>query len=240
MNGVIDAGFDSNNIGQSVFDDNLDYVDGDSVDSGFSAVPDIDVNGVPDDGQDFRDTGNVVTGSGNDVSGNTYVIDYSEPIDYDALAEIIDDSLQRATLYQVYPSSAAIQVYRDVVQSIDGDFGYVVMANNSSNDVYLYFSKDYDVSGNKIYLHSPVTYCRYYTYRPSSSSSTQYLYQVSSTGNQTFDVSSQLVYTNLKEGYPDLLPYKRDFDYMSKILICICMLLCVFGLYAKGNRKDVG
>lgn len=184
------------------------------------------------------------TGSGNDVSLPSdvppveqiinYTIEQNLDFDYETLVE----QLERTALYTIYPNAQAVAVYRDVLNSYDGDFGYVLSSGTSSSDVYLYVSRDYTVSGSQIVLQYPVTVHHYYTYRPSSSSSTQYRYEVSqNVGQQFFNLNTALVYTNLKEGYPDILPYKRNFSYFSVYFIMFILFL-VFGLLLVKNRRD--
>lgn len=188
--------------------------------------------------------GDAFTGSGNDVSmpGDSppveqiinYTIEQNLDFDYEALVE----QLERTALYTIYPNAQAVAVYRDVLNSYDGDFGYVLSTGASSSDVYLYVSRDYFVSGSQIVLQYPVTAHRYYTYRPSSSSSTQYRYEVShNVGQQSFNLGTALVYTNLKEGYPDIMPYKRNFSYFSAYFIMFVLFL-LFGLILVKNRRD--
>lgn len=188
--------------------------------------------------------GDTFTGTGNDVSfpNNTpaveqiinYTIEQNLDFDYETLVE----QLERTALYTIYPNAQAVAVYRDVLNSYDGDFGYVLTSGTSSSDVYLYVSRDYTVSGSQIVLQYPVTVHRYYTYRPSSSSSTQYRYEVSqNAGQQSFNLGTTLVYTNLKDGYPDIMPYKRNFSYFSVYFIMFILFL-LFGLFLVKNRRD--
>lgn len=188
--------------------------------------------------------GDPFSGSGNDVSLPddsptveqiiNYTIEQNLDFDYGTLVE----QLERTALYTIYPNAQAVAVYRDVLNSYDGDFGYVLSSGTSSSDVYLYVSRDYAVSGDQVVLQYPVTVHRYYTYRPSSSSSTQYRYAVSyNSGQQSFNLGTSLIYTNLKEGYPDILPYKRNFSYFSVYFIMFVLFL-VFGLLLIKNRRD--
>lgn len=188
--------------------------------------------------------GDTFTGSGNDVFVPSdappveqiinYTIEQNLDFDYETLVE----QLERTALYTIYPNVQAVDVYRGVLNSYDGDFGYVLSSGTSSSDVYLYVSRDYTVSGNQIVLQYPVTVHRYYTYRPSTSSSTQYRYEVShNVGQQSFNLNTSLIYTNLKEGYPDILPYKRNFSYFSVYFIMFVLFL-VFGLLLIKNRRD--
>lgn len=188
--------------------------------------------------------GDTFTGSGNDVSFPSdsppveqiinYTVEQNLDFDYETLVE----QLERTALYTIYPNAQAVAVYRDVLNSYDGDFGYVLTSGTSSSDVYLYVSRDYTVSGSQIVLQYPVTVHRYYTYRPSSSSSTQYRYEVSrNVGQQSFNLGTTLVYTNLKDGYPDIMPYKRNFSYFSVYFIMFILFL-LFGLFLVKNRRD--
>lgn len=202
---------------------------------------------LPDDTSSpdsFVPEGDTFTGSGNDISFPidtppveqviNYTIEQNLDFDYETLVE----QLERTALYTIYPNAQAVAVYRDVLNSYDGDFGYVLTSGTSSSDVYLYVSRDYTVSGSQIVLQYPVTVHRYYTYRPSSSSSTQYRYQVSqNAGQQSFNLGTALVYTNLKDGYPDIMPYKRNFSYFSVYFIMFILFL-LFGLFLVKNRRD--
>lgn len=203
---------------------------------------------LPDDASSPQSSpvseGDAFTGSGNDVSLPddsptveqiiNYTIEQNLDFDYGTLVE----QLERTALYTIYPNVQAVAVYRDVLNSYDGDFGYVLSSGSSSSDVYLYVSRDYAVSGDRVVLQYPVTVHRYYTYRPSSSSSTQYRYEVSyNAGQQSFNLGTSLIYTNLKEGYPDILPYKRNFSYFSVYFIMFVLFL-VFGLLLIKNRRD--
>lgn len=203
---------------------------------------------LPDDASSPQSSpvpeGDVFTGSGNDVSLPddsptveqiiNYTIEQNLDFDYGTLVE----QLERTALYTIYPNVQAVAVYRDVLNSYDGDFGYVLSSGSSSSDVYLYVSRDYAVSGDQVVLQYPVTVHRYYTYRPSSSSFTQYRYEVSyNAGQQSFNLGTSLIYTNLKEGYPDILPYKRNFSYFSVYFIMFVLFL-VFGLLLIKNRRD--
>lgn len=203
---------------------------------------------LPDDASSPQSSpvpdGDAFTGSGNDVSLPddsptveqiiNYTIEQNLDFDYGTLVE----QLERTALYTIYPNVQAVAVYRDVLNSYDGDFGYVLSSGSSSSDVYLYVSRDYAVSGDQVVLQYPVTVHRYYTYRPSSSSFTQYRYEVSyNAGQQSFNLGTSLIYTNLKEGYPDILPYKRNFSYFSVYFIMFVLFL-VFGLLLIKNRRD--
>lgn len=138
--------------------------------------------------------------------------------------------------YNVYPNTNAVNVFEYVVNSLDGHFGYVVLSGADTNSTYLYYSKDFEVIGNVIYLYAPVTFCNYYSYRPSSSSSYVYTYTVNTVSDVNFTLSNQLVYTNLMDGYPDLLPYKSNESYSFLIIIAFLVFMC-FALLFKNVRK---
>lgn len=215
---------------QDVFPDDVppQMDDPGDMDPGASLVPPAftgsgnSVNIYLPDGSDVSEDG---SGS---VSIVTPDIDYvaladalSNSIDYDAIV----DALSASPMYTVYPSTSAVAVFEKVLNNIDGKFGYVVQSGSSTNETMLYFADDYSVSGSNITLKSPVTYCRYYSYRPTSSSNTVYTYSVSTVGDMSFTLSNQLVYTNLKDGYPDLIEYKRRDYYLMAWVIAFCLIM---------------
>lgn len=138
--------------------------------------------------------------------------------------------------YNVYPNTAAVNVFTDVLNGVEGNFGYVILSGSDSNSTYLYYSADFEVSGRSITLFSPVTFCNYYSYRPTSSSSYVYTYTVSTLGDISFTVSNQLIYTNLLDGYPDVLPYKSRETYLLFFIIALSIMLVLFSLLKNSKR----
>lgn len=159
---------------------------------------------------------------------------------YDDLIE----ALASVPSYNIYPNTTAVQVYELVLDSLDENVGYFIASGSSSSDVYLYYSEKYTVSGNTLTLQSPVTQCRYYTYRASSSSSTEYRYNVTTLSDISITLSNQLVYTNLKDGYPDVMSYKKNESYSMIVTCAICALICAVATVStrfvlkKGEKND--
>lgn len=122
-------------------------------------------------------------------------------IDYDELAHAI--SLQQS--YELYPSQNAVSVFTNVLAGLDNDVYYVVQAGGDSNTAYMWYSEDATISGRNITLASPVTVCEYSQYRDGAPGyQTHYNYYVRSSGDTSFSPTTQLVYTNCIDGYPDI------------------------------------
>lgn len=207
----------------------------------FSELPPQIGEVVENDPEDSFSTGsgNMVTGSGNTIIVSPSVV--TMPFDYDELIEALSD----IPGYTVYPSTQAIDTLTDVLNGFTGKFGYVLLSGSSTQDTHLYISYDYDVNGSDITLFSPVIHCRYYQYRPSSSSSYLYTYTVNEVSDVSFHLTNQLVYTNLVNGYPDILPYKSraSFDLLfvsaySLILLAVASFSVIFSNRKKGGKKD--
>lgn len=139
--------------------------------------------------------------------------------------------------YNVYPNTTAVSIFSDVLNNIDGHIGYVIISGSDTNTTNLYYSSHYTVSGKTIVLQSPVTYCNYYQYRPTSSSNYIYTYSVSSIGETSFNLTNQLVYTNLLEGYPDVLPYKQREIYSLFYVIAFALLLLFIILFVRNRGR---
>lgn len=188
--------------------------------------------------------GTIVANDGSDINVITPDIDYqqlgqavADSISYDDLI----DALADVPSYTVYPNTSAVAVLEKVVDSIDGKFGYVVVSGSTNYETLLYYSRSYDVNGKNIVLHSPVTYCRYYQYRPSSSSNWIYTYTVNNVSEVSFALNNQLAYTNLIDGYPDLVPYKSKESYQLFYVLVIVIMFYVlikftFGRIVKGGE----
>lgn len=139
--------------------------------------------------------------------------------------------------YNVYPNVTAVSIFTDVLNNTDGHVGYVILSGSDTNTTNLYYSSHYTVTGNTIVLQSPVTYCNYYQYRPTSSSNYIYTYSVSSIGETSFTLTNQLVYTNLLEGYPDVLPYKQRETYSLFFVIAFALLLLFIILFVRNRGR---
>lgn len=171
--------------------------------------------------------------SGGDVS-SVYV---SEPFDYDALYDGFRSSVDYALVngFEIYPNEKAISVFEDVLNGLDGHWGYVALSGNDTYSTYLYASRSYDVSGSSVTLRGDVLRCYYHQFRNSSSQPWRYTYTVSHVGDQTFSPTSELVYTNLLDGYPDLVPYKSRETYLYLVFFLILVGLIV--IYVRFFRK---
>lgn len=127
-----------------------------------------------------------------------------------------------------YPSASFVDVFRMVLQSLPSNTKYYVFSGSDSTEAYLYYSKNGGhANGNILTLDSDITICRFYRYRPSSSSAWQYHYSVSTQGSgDSLDTTGYLVYTNLLEGYPDLLSQvERDHSSLPNLFIVVPLIL---------------
>lgn len=218
----------------------------------------------PQMGDDVDDEfDNDYVGSGNTVNiqapdGSTIVQDefgdvsiVTPDIDYQALADAIADSISYDDLvdvlanvpsYSVYPNTSAVSVMQEVLNGVNGRVGYFVVAGSTNTEVDMYYSKRYDVSGRTITLFSPVTHCKYYQYRPTTSSNYLYTYSVSDIGDTSVTLMEQLAYTNLVNGYPDLIPYKQrnmyDYDFIVTGCIVIVALMMFSGRFRARKGKE--
>lgn len=184
------------------------------------------------------------TGSGNSASIPDINI-VSPELNYKALADALTesdffdslaDTLANVPSYTVFPNTSAVSVMQQVLNGVDGHFGYFVSAGATSSEVDMYYARDYTVSGKNITLHSPVTHCKYYSYRPSGTSGTVYTYTVSNLADTSVTLSNQLVYTNLVDGYPDLIPYKQRNNYDFIFLITIGILIVALSTFSSRFR----
>lgn len=182
----------------------------------FSTSSDI----LPDNYQDiFPET----------VSGSDLDVSFDDPIYFDDPFGSFDEDhfielLAAIPGYAVYPNTAAVSVFQDVLNGVSGRFGYIIISGSDTYTTYLYYSRFYYVSGSTVTLSSPVTRCTYYQYRPSSSSSFYYTYSVDIVGDISFTPTNQLVYTNLLEGYPDVVSYKSHESFYLLFLIALAVV----------------
>lgn len=159
----------------------------------------------------------------------------SNDFDFDEFDSHMFDLLAQVPAYDIYPSTAAIQVFQDVLLGLHNPVGYVIQASDTASDVTLYYSEDYDVSGTNIVLRNPVTACRYFTYR--SNSTTYYRYTVTTLSSDTsFSLGTQLVYTNLVEGYPALQRDSLQYD-VPFYLFSLVLLVAFFGILLRKLRR---
>lgn len=163
-------------------------------------------------------------------------IDIPEPLSGDELYDL----LALIPGYNVFPSTAAVNVFDRVLNGLDGNIKYLILSGSDSNYTYLYYGRSVDLSGSTITFNSPYTLCTYYQYRPNTSSAWQYYYTVEhkSAGSDYFNLTNQLVYTNVVDGYPDLIPYKSRETFSISIVISICALL--LALYSVSTRIAKG
>lgn len=138
--------------------------------------------------------------------------------------------------YNVYPNTTAVNVFTDVLNGVNGNIGYVILSGADTNSTYLYYSKKYTVSGQNITLQNPVTFCNYYQYRPSTNAAYIYTYNVSTIGDTSFNITNQLVYTNILDGYPDVLPYKQRETYSIFFLIGLAILIIMGFIISRQKR----
>lgn len=131
----------------------------------------------------------------------------------------------------VYPNTTAVNVWSYVLSGLNQRVGYVAVSGSNSNtnvsvDDYLYYAADYIVNGKTITLKSPVTVCHYYVYRTSSNTSYLYTYNTQIFNDDySISLSSNLAYTNLVDGYPDLLGSSK---HLTDVIISGVLLISTF------------
>lgn len=193
---------------------------------------DLDLPAFEDFDSFIEDQEPIGTVSGGDIIfENHYDVNYSEPFDYDYLYDL----LAAIPSYNLYPNATAVNIFTQVLNGLDGHYAYIITAGSVSGDTYLYYSKDFDVTGSSITLKSPVTQCRYYFY--TQSSSTNYTYTVSTlNSDQTFTLSNRLIYTNTYDGYPDVIPYKSKESYSVFVAIALLVAVGFIGIKKIGGK----
>lgn len=162
-------------------------------------------------------------------------------IDYDAISDSMYEAMALAAVngYEIYPNTQAVNVFTDVLNNIEGDFGYVIISDSSTYTTHLYYSRDYDTSSGSLELRAPVTHCVYSQYRNNSSSPWRYTYTVSDTSDVSFSPTTELIYTNLKSGYPNVVPYKQHTSYFFDLVVAVSVVfIAVRCFFSNGKRGD--
>lgn len=225
---------------------------GNDTDGNIIMSPDSSV--LPDSFQDvFPSTAPGYVSDGNatsdDIIGDDFPSGSSDPqdgvpsLDFSSFNFVTYDDLIEVMAaipgYNVYPNTSAVNVFSDVLNGVSGNVGYVILSGSDTNSTYLYYSNNYSVSGQTINLYSPVTFCNYYSYRPTTNSSYVYTYNVSTIGDTSFTFSNQLAYTNLLNGYPDVLPFKQKETYSLFFIIAFSLLVLflIMVVRYRGGRK---
>lgn len=168
----------------------------------------------------------VFTASANGVSG---VISYDDFI----------DALAAVSSYNIYPPEAAVTCFVRTLNGVDRHVGYFVVSGPDTYSSYLYYSDNYSVSGSTITLSGDVTCAYYHQYRTTTSQPWQYTYTVSHPGTTSVTLGTNLVYTNLVEGYPDLIPYKSKESYTLLFMIPLLIVFLAISGYFAIRRNHV-
>lgn len=132
----------------------------------------------------------------------------------------------------MYPNSAAVQVFQNVLEGLDYEYYYTIYSGSDQNTAYLIYSSTGSSSGKTLNFTGDVTLCSYYRTRQPNSS---WLYEYSvqeNVGDQTVNIGNSLVYTNLIDGYPDIAPnpgFMSTSIIFGFIVIVIAILAaCIF------------
>lgn len=204
--------------------------------------PEVPPEGTPVSSDEFSQFADYVSGGdlASDLTDSIVeALEFPEPLSGDELYDL----LALIPGYNVFPNTSAVTVFERVLNGLDGNIKYLILSGSNTEYTYLYYGTSVDVSGSTITFSAPYTLCTYYQYRPNTSSAWQYYYTVQqrTSGTDYFNLTNQLVYTNIVDGYPDLVPYKSRESFSIYIIISICALL--LSLYtvgcriAKGSRK---
>lgn len=202
------------NLKQNDFDGNWDL-----------GMSDEDIVGLNSEDSQYVDINNQESES--DLYENSDLIPitlYSIP--EEVYTDIID-TLALVSSPAIYPSTSSLDVFNYVLNSLDYNTYYFIVAGSSSSDVYMYTGDKYDFTNNTVTLSGNTKQYHYYTYRPTSSSTTQYLYDVSDFSSPQVTLSGTLVYTNCVKGYPDIAPKSDHRSYLYTALIAFTLLFLV-------------
>lgn len=169
---------------------------------------------------------------------NFFQQEYTEPVTPMTVDEMAD-VFANTPIYTIYPDSNSVNVFGSVLNGLDYTPYYYMVADSESSHVLLYFSKSGSVSGNTLHLDSPVTFCNYFRYRPASNTSWQYKYTVSTVSSMDVTLTQQLCYTNMIDGYPDLIPYKQkeSYSFLFALVLMVSVLLFA-GLKFRSSHKE--
>lgn len=137
------------------------------------------------------------------------------------------DTLVLVSNPAIYPNASALDLFLSVLNSYDYNGYYFIVAGSSASDVYMYTGDTYTYSGNVLSLSGNSKQHHYYTYRPTSSSVTQYLYTVNDFIDPQVTLSNTLVYTNAVKGYPDIIPHDQHRSYIYTALIAFVFIFLV-------------
>lgn len=154
-------------------------------------------------------------------------------VTYDELV----DALAAIPGYNTYPSTAAISVFDSVFVG-NSNVHYLCLAD--SDGTSMYYSDEFEISGNTITLKAPVTHLDYYSVRVNNI--TNYYYTVSTEGDISFTPTTQLVYTDLLADYPSLpsdtrgVPGSFLFGPYRGVLWTLSILIIISTLFINSRR----
>lgn len=205
---------DEGNLQQNEFDGNWDLGMSDED------IVGIDSDNYQNDDINIKDSESVL----DDQSDIIPITLYSIP--EEVYTDIID-TLALVSSPAIYPSTSSLDVFNYVLNSLDYNTYYFIVAGSSSSDVYMYTGDRYDFTNNIVTLSGNTKQYHYYTYRPTSSSTTHYLYDVSDFTSPQVTLSGTLVYTNCVKGYPDIAPKSDHRNYIYTALIAFTLLFLV-------------
>lgn len=141
-------------------------------------------------------------------------------ITYDDMIEL----LANQPVYTIYPNQNAVSVFSDVLNGLDRNVSYVIISGSDSNSAYMYYGDDFSISGKDWTISGNVTRVNYFRFRTNPSAAYEYAFYPESTGSVTFHVENELVYTNMVDGYPDIIPYKSRESYSLLFFIPLIFL----------------
>lgn len=168
-----------------------------------------------------------------DISSGSDIIYYVSAEDIPSL--VADGIELYTTQYNLYPSTAAVNVFEYALNGLGKTPGYFIISGSDTNTAYLYYSYDYEVENNTIYLND-CTLCSYYRLTSSGmGGTTSYYYTIQEAGDQFITPVSSLIYTNLLEGYPDIAPLpstllEKVLPWASVASMIICSILAIGSL----------
>lgn len=161
----------------------------------------------------------------------SYIEEYVSPLSesFDFLSQQFEELASQVTATQGYMNSNTFEILSSVVLGSSLPYYVAYRYDDDAYNAYLYLCSDYVLSGFNLSLKDTV-FVQVYRYRPSTSSSWQYLYHTQAVGDVDLTLGQySTLYTNIIPNYP-ILGNKLNTDtaVSSNILPFLAGALIVF------------
>lgn len=177
------------------------------------------------------------------VSGGDVVVVQSVSDDYLSVQQFqegistVNDAIERSNVR--FPSDSYVNLCQRILSNCPPATPYWLVGSENGQSVTLYYGEVGSGSSSRsvLYISAPVTICEIST--DYYNGSYHYDYNVShSNSTQSINLGSTLVYTNLKEGYPDIAPMEKSImDNLSPYLIFAILAVLVMSFFRQGGKK---